>query len=259
MTTQEQIQANLIALGFDNTSVAALYNQIAQAVALPLDNTLTEINDAINVITNLLTTKNYGKANYYTGKALAFQYGDDLVTDPATFDEVYATVDTSKQIIAQAAFEEIVSGSDSELFLKVATEDVNGNLIGLNSAQLAAFESYFSNFELPGLPISIKSPPTGNVLNFSANATYYKSYDLTTLQANTSSALTAFREGFAFDGVFYAGDLQDYIKQNVPGMRDFYLYSTLLDGTPFSGSQTLSSGYFNYADNLLNQIFYAAV
>lgn len=268
MTTQQQIQANLIALGFDNASVTAIYNQIAQAIGLVVDSTLTEINDAETIITDLITAKNYGKSAYYTDYALAFQYGDNLVVDTTTLEYIYATVDSSKQIVSQAAFEEIIPDgisngdtqiTNSQLYLKVATTDTSGNLVALNSAQLTAFKSYMLNFQIPGLPLNIVSKD-GNVLSFMAQVSYYKTYDYSTLQTNVSNAITTFRQSFAFDGELYAGDLQDYMKQNVPGIRDFYIYNVTIDGTPISkGSQKLTAGYFNYVSTILDQISYGAV
>jgi hypothetical protein len=82
---------------------------------------------------------------------------------------------------------------------------------------------------------------------------------LPTLQTNLLNALNAFRNSFAFNGEFFAGDLQAYIKSNVPGMRDFFINNTTIDGAPFAGSQNLASGYFNYIDNIQNNIVYTPI
>jgi hypothetical protein len=95
-----------------------------------------------------------------------------------------------------------------------------------------------------------------NILDFLATATYYATYDLTTLTTNLQNALITFRNAFAFNGQFFAGDLQDYIKTNVPGIRDFFIYNTLIDSVPFSGSKSLSSGYFDYTSTINAQITY---
>jgi hypothetical protein len=244
--TSDQIAANLVAMGFDNPSQTALYNKIAQAVGILIDNTIQEFANSENNILNTITTQRYGKSGYYTAAALAFQYGDDLTVDPTTGNPVYATINPLNQIISQAAFEELISGNSSQLFIKVATTDpVSGNLEALSAPQLAAFIDYFVNFEIPGIPISIISLAP-NVLNFLGIVTYYATYDQSELETNITAALTAFRQTFAFNGEFFAGDINDYMKQNVPGIRDFYSYDFTIDGTPFAGSQTLSAGYFNY-------------
>jgi hypothetical protein len=259
MATQDLINANLAALGFNNPSNQAIFNKIAQGCGVVVDNTISEIANSETVITSIITTQRYGKSDYYNAKALAFQIGDNLVIDPDTKEYVYAVIDPTKQIISQSAFEEIVSGNSSELFLKIATTDaLTGDLIPLTTAQYNAFTNYFVNFTIPGLPISIVSIP-GNMLNFISNATYYATYDLPTLQTNLTNSLQTFRKTFAFDGKFFDGDLSAYIKANVPGIRDFFIYNTTIDANPFAGNISLSAGYFNYNSAVLTSISYAAV
>ena len=258
-TTEDQIKADLIALDFDNPSDLALYNKIAQAIGIPIDATVQEFTNSENRILNIIVTQRYGKGQYYTQKALAFQLGDDLIVDPVTFDDVYAVINPLNQIIAQAAFEDLGSG---QLFLKVATLNAaTGDLQALTTPQKAAFDDYFVNFELPGLPVTKLSLPP-NVISFSAILSYLKTYNLDNIKANVKTALTAFRQAFPFDGEFFLGDLVTYIKQNVPGVRDFYAYNTALDGNPFAGFIKLPAGYFNYPqpyDTFLNNIVYATV
>lgn len=259
MTTQQQIAQNLQTLGFINPSNTAIFEKVAQAIGVIIDNNLTEFNNSQNSILTLISQKNYGHAGYYTASALAFQYGYSLSINPTTGDFYYATIDPSAQIVNQAAFEALVNGNDSQLFLKIATlNTLTNQLQPLSPTQLAAFESYYTNYELPGLPITIVNSP-GNVLGFASVCTYYASYDLGTLQANIAAALLAFQTSFTFNGEFFAGDLQDYIKQNVPGVRDFFISNTTLDGAPFSGSIALPSGYFNYASNYLTAITYNVI
>lgn len=257
--TATTIASNLTALGFDNPSAAALYNKIATALGITIDQTIQEMTNSENNILSIINSQRYGKPGYYTSTALAFQYGDDLVTDPITLDLIYATIDASKQIINQAAFEEIVQGTSSQLFLKVATLDpVSGLLTNLNAPQYSAFSAYFTNFELPGLPVSIISNPA-NILNFNATATFYSTYNQATLATNVQNALISFRNSFLFNGEFFNGDLSDYVKQQVPGMRDFFITTTSIDGLAFNGSISLAAGYFNYIANIFNQITYIPV
>lgn len=257
-STIEIIKSSLIALGFNNPSGAAIENKIVQAVAIPIDNTVQEFANSENRILNIIVTKNYGKDAYYRDKALAFQYGDDLVVDPITFEDVYAEINPLNQIISQAAFENLVG----QLFLKVAKiNTTTGDLEPLTTPEKSAFDDYYVNFEIPGLPITkISLPP--NVINFLGTLTYFKTYNLTTLQANVKSALTTFRQKFPFDGEFYLGDLVTYIKTNVPGVRDFFGYNTTLDGNSFSGSINLPAGYFNFPapyDTFLTNITYVPI
>lgn len=258
-STLSTIQTNLLALDFTNTSATALYNKIATVLAQTVDLTKVEMSNSENSILSIINDQRYGKSGYYTTQAKAFQFGDDLIVDPITLDDVYATIDPTKQIISQAAFEEITSGVSSQLFLKVATlNPVTGLLTALSNAQYSAFNSYFTNFEIPGLPVAIISNPP-NQLSFTAVATFFSTYNQTTLTANLQNAMNAFRNGFDFNGEFFDGDLEDYIKQTVPGIRNFYITNTSIDGIAFQGFIPLPAGYFNYVPNIFNQITYSAI
>lgn len=248
MSSISQINNNLATLGFSNLSVTAIDEQIAIAVGQVLDNVIAEINNSESIITNLLISQQgYGKALYYTGIALAFQYGDNLeineainpVTGAPYLNLIYPTIDTTKQIISQAAFQQ------SGFFLKVATTGISGGLAPLTAPQLTAFQAYMLNFEILDLPLNIISVP-GNILFFTSTATYLSSFDLPTLQSNVLNALTTFQNTFALNGEFYVTDLEQYMQTNVPGMRSFFIDGTTLDAVPFSDFVALGSGYFNY-------------
>lgn len=254
MSTQSTILNNLDSLGFDTTSSAALVPQIAQGVGEAIDDTLTEFTNTKNSILSIINDQKFGKAGYYVSSAKAFQYGDNLIIDSTTLNLVYATIDTTKQIISQAAFGENVTGASSQLYLKIATlNPLTGVLGPLNSPQLAAFTTYFLNFTIPGLPVSIINLPA-NILSFQGVLTYYSTYDLSTLKTLLSAALIKFRNSFNFNGTFYTGDLEDYIKANVPGVRNFFLYGTSIDNIPFQGSTVLQAGYFDFLAIILQSI-----
>lgn len=277
MSAIDQINGNLNLLGFKATSVTDIDEQIAIAVGQVIDNTLTEINNTESTITNILISQyGYLKSAYYVAYALYFQYGYNLSVDmainPATgepfLDLIYTTIDDTAKIIKQAAFEQVRTMNAIELFLKIATIDTLTNLlIPLSNPQLAAFNAYMENFEAPGLRLNIINQ-AGNVLNFNAVATFSSAYDLTALQTNVANALVAFQTvnapgnfqtNFQFNGVLYVGQLQDYVKANVPGVIDFYVNNTTLDNVPFAGSTALSSGYFNYVTNITDNISYVGV
>lgn len=273
----DQINGNLNLLGFRATSVTDIDEQIAIAVGQVIDNTTAEITNTESTITNILISQyGYLKSAYYVAYALYFQLGYNLsvntAINPATgepfLDLIYTTIDTVAQIVKQAAFQQVQAGNTIQLFLKIATVDPLTNLlIPLSNTSFAAFVAFMANFEAPGLPLNIINQ-AGNVLSFNATATFSAAYDLSTIQTNVANALVAFQTvnapssfqtNFQFNGVLYIGQLQDYIKANVPGMIDFYVFNTTLDTVPFAGSTALSSGYFNYVTNIGNNITYTAV
>jgi hypothetical protein len=269
MGSINQIYANLQNIGFTNPSNASIYGQIANAIAPIIDNTIAEINNSESIITNLLISQNgYGKSAYYVQTALAFQYGYNLsintninpVTGAPYLNLYYPTIDTTAQIINQAAIQTGTNGSFVSLFLKVATTANGGTLGPLNSAQLTSFSNYMLNFEILGLPLNIITLPA-NILNFTVNCSFNASYNSTTLEAAVQTQLLNFQNSFAFNGVFYAGQLESYIVNNVPGVIDFYIYNSTVDNVVFEGSTVLSAGYFNYNSDILSgaNINYIAV
>lgn len=265
MATIDQINANLTVLGFDSESAVSITNKIADAIAPIIDNTISEINNSELIIQNILISQQgLGKPAYYTSNALAFQYGDNVIINTAInpvtgapyLNYIYNPVDSTKQIINQAAFESVPSGNNIELFLKIATLDtLSGLLVPLNAGQLLAFSNYFFLFQIPGLAINIINT-AANILNFMSIATYFASFDLPTLQANIATSFANFVNTFEFNGEFFCGDLEDYIKANVPGIRDFFISNTTLDNIPFTGSVVLGSGYFNYFTSILSSVTY---
>lgn len=254
MATEDQISSSLQALGFDDPATLALFEKVAQAIGIPIDNTLQEFVNNQNAMLSTVTTKNYGKDNYYTSGAKAFQLGDDLVVDPLTGNNYYAVIDPAKQIVTQAAFSELGAGANVQCYLKIAKKDApTGLLVPLDGNELAAFTSYFLTLEIPGIKITIVNKPA-NILAFNGVMTYYKTYNLTNLQTTFATVLAAFRDTFDFDGEFFNGDLEDYVKANVPGCRNFFISGTTLDGTAFNGSTLLGAGYFNYLSTILANI-----
>lgn len=242
-----------------NSSQMAIFYKIAQAVAISVDNTKTEIETTKSIIDNIIGLQRYGRSGYYTDKAKAFQYGDSLIEDPVSHESIYATIDTTKQIVKQAAFEAANSGGAQILTLKVAKLDENTNkLAPLDSTEKTSFDSYFTTFEIPGLPVTKVSLPA-NVFSFTAIVSYYSTYDYNSIITSVNAALYAFRDDYAFDGTLYVNDLETYIKNNVPGIRNISLNNTLIDSVSFLGSIRLSAGYFDFAANIENNLIYVSV
>ncbi len=259
------ILQNLATLGFTNVSVTSIEGIIAISIGQFDDNLLAEIANSESTINNIQQSQwGYGSPNYYVQQALQFQLGDNLIVNTAINpvtgqiygNLIYAVIDTTKQIIAQAAFQKSLQGAS---FLKVATQAISGTgLAPLTSDQLVAFKSYMLNFEIVDIPLNIISIP-GIILNFVSTVTYFSSFDLPTLQSNVVAAFNTFLRGFQFNGIFYATDLEQYIQNNVQGIRSFFINDTELDGIAFLDYINLSSGYFDYDPSVLTSLTYNPV
>jgi hypothetical protein len=101
MTTFEQIKANiaLTVTELTNSSAVAIFSKIAKVIGDAIDNTATELINSQNIISNIIGTQRYGKAQYYLNAALAYQVGVDMLID-ANGNPYYASVDTTKLLIS---------------------------------------------------------------------------------------------------------------------------------------------------------------
>ena len=247
------IQAGITELS--NTSVTAIFKKLVSALSIIIDNTLSELTNTENIINANISANNYGKAGYYIGAALYYEDGVNMVTDSVTGNRVYSPVDVSKQTISQAAFDE------GTMTLKIAYIDPGTGLLSpLPGAMLTRFTNYFNSsdystslnggFTIPGLPINIVSL-AANVFNSSQFIiTYSGGYNLTNIQTAVTAAMTAFMNTFPYNGQLFCGDLSDYIKQQVPGVRDVNIILPTIDGVAFVGNTSLTSGFFNYSISL---------
>ena len=253
-----------------NTSVTAIFNKLASALSINIDSTIAELQNTQTVIDQNIATNNYGKAGYYIAAALQYEDGVDMVFDPTTMKYIYSPVDISKQSISQAAFEE------ETLILKVATTDSSGNLIKLDPAVLSRFIAYMkqstiptlsggklislnAGFEIPGIIIYIVSKDP-NLFTANFIITYFGSYSLINIQSALIAAIKSFINSFTYDGILYIGDLQDYLKSNVPGIRDVVITNAAINSIGFVGKTNLTAGYFTCdATGIVNSATYNSI
>lgn len=92
-------------------------------------------------------------ARWYRNKALAFQYGFDLIEDSDKFDNAGSTeeqIATSKIVKYSAVTE---SNTESRLIVKIATEQ-GGELQPISTGQKASFEAYMNEIKDAGVKIT---------------------------------------------------------------------------------------------------------
>ncbi len=93
-------------------------------------------------------------ARWYRNKALAFQYGFDLLEDSDKFDNTGYTEDeiNNSKIVKYSAVTE--SETESRLIVKIATEQ-GGELQPISTVQKASFEAYMNEIKDAGVKITI--------------------------------------------------------------------------------------------------------
>ena len=91
---------------------------------------------------------------WYRNKALAFQYGFDLITDSDNYNNVGKTTEqiAASKIVKYAAVVE--SESESRLIVKIATESA-GKLQPITTEQQSSFNSYINEIKDAGVRVSV--------------------------------------------------------------------------------------------------------
>lgn len=102
----------------------------------------------------ILSEKKPHTARWYRNKALAFQYGFDLMEDSDIFDNTGATDDqiAASKIIKYSAVTE--AQTESRLIVKIATE-AGGELQPIDAAQKEAFTAYMAEIKDAGVKITV--------------------------------------------------------------------------------------------------------
>lgn len=155
-----------------------------------------------------------GRGEWYVSKAYDFQYGDDLKVINDVLQ--YELIDESKKIIKRASY---TKESGTLTKLKVATENVGDNIIGLSSPELVAFTDYLNNIMFAGSQITIVSANT-DLLRLTATVYYNPLFALDALKPKVETAIKDYLKALPFDGVVKVSSLIDAV-QAVDGVTDF--------------------------------------
>ncbi len=168
-------------------------------------------------VTQKLTEEKSHTARWYRSKALAFQFGFDLVVDSDEFNNDGYTaeqIDNSK-IVKYAAVVE--SESDSRLIVKIAGE-TDGELNRLNEQQVASFKTYMQEVRDAGVKLT--------VINYEADKLFLDlqiNYDPLVLSSNGQhlinanfpvvDAIKAYMKELPFNGELVLAHLVDKLQQ----------------------------------------------
>ncbi|MGJ5643197.1 nucleotidyltransferase [Formosa sp. S-31] len=169
-------------------------------------------------VDNALYNQKSGRLPWYRSKALAFQYGFDLLTDSDEFDNDGATdeqIETSK-IIKYAAVNE--SDDESRVIIKIAGE-TDEELAPITDQQRESFGAYFNEIRYAGVKLTIINYLPDLLF---PNLTIYR--DPLVLDANGGSilypgtypvkdAIEEYMRELPFDGAFVLAHFVDKLQQ----------------------------------------------
>lgn len=233
-----------------NETASSIWLKIVDSIAKVMEILYKELQNSVLIINNNIAQLKYGKPQYYIETLKKFQYGDSLTVDPNTYNYVYETIDTTKQIITAVSF--AVSGVD--LTIKCA-KTVDGEFAKLTNDEYTSFVNYArKTTEIAGLPLIITTNDPDK-LSFNITIYYFSSYNENEIKELLTDALATFKTTQIFDNRFYKNDLESYVKTNIPGIRNCTLSSTSANNVPFTDYVDLESGYFDY--DTVVKIYYA--
>ena len=153
LIAKKESDSNLDAL--NSTSKTAIWRLWLYIVAYATNVLESLFDKHYTEVTSIITELKPHTMRWYRQKALAFQYGFDLISDTDIFDNGTATeaqIEASK-IIKYAAITEATT--ESRLVLKIATEDNAGKLAPITSGQESAFIPYIEEIKDAGVAITV--------------------------------------------------------------------------------------------------------
>ena len=168
-------------------------------------------------VTQKLTEEKAHTARWYRSKALAFQFGFDLVVDSDEFNNAGYTAEQIEEskIVKYAAVVE--SENDSRLIVKIAGE-TDGELNRLNEQQVVSFKTYMQEVRDAGVKLT--------VINYEADKLFLDlqiNYDPLVLSSNGQhlinanypvvDAIKAYMKELPFNGELVLAHLVDKLQQ----------------------------------------------
>ena len=222
----EQIQLSILAEkankpeleGLTSTSKTAIWRLFIYIMSYTIYAFETILDKHYSDVTQKLTEEKAHTARWYRTKALAFQFGFDLIFDTDEFVNTGYTVEQidNSKIVKYAAVVE--SEIDSRLIVKIAGE-TDGELNRLNEQQVTSFKSYMlDHVRDAGVKIT--------VINYEADKLFLNlqiNYDPLVLSSNGQhlinanypvvDAIKAYMKELPFNGELVLAHLVDKLQQ----------------------------------------------
>lgn len=213
-------EANSALDGLDSTSATSVYRLWAWVTAT-VHNVIETMLDLFRVeMQVMLANLKPGSLLWYQVTCKAFQYGDDLTWINGQW--AYATIDSTKQIIAQCS----VTEGERGLVIKVAKLS-GAEWVPLTTTELNAFTAYVAKMKFAGTKVVIVNS-AANLLKIAATVYYNplmlsQSGELITDGSYPiNNAISAYLGALPFNGRLMLTALTDAI-QAAAGVEDLQL------------------------------------
>ena len=209
-----------------------------------------------------LVNQKSGTLPWYRTKALAFQYGFDLLIDSDLFDNGTATQDQiqDSKIVKYAAVNESVN--QSRVIVKIAGENT-GVLSPISPEQQESFVAYINEVKYAGVPVTVVNYEPDKLY---LNLVIYRDSLLIDSEGNSikdggkpvEDALNEYMKELPFNGELVLAHLIDKLQQ-VPGIKIPHLVSAQsswidVQSQDYGSPQPINvkvipvSGYFTLVD-----------
>lgn len=220
----EQIQTSIFTArkdtaleGLTSISKTAIWRLFVYIMAIAIYAFEVILDKHYSDVTQKLTEEKAHTARWYRTKALAFQFGFDLVVDSDEFNNTNYTTEqiSESKIVKYAAVVE--AENDSRLIVKIAGE-TDGELNRLNEQEVASFKTYMQEIRDAGVKLT--------VINYEADKLFLDlqiNYDPLVLSANGQhlinanypvvDAIKAYMKELPFNGELVLAHLVDKLQQ----------------------------------------------
>ena len=209
---------------------------------------------------DILNSQLSGTANWYAYKSMLFQFGMELVPETDYYDNTGLTADqiAAMRIVHYAAAVE--ARDKSILYIKIATDDQNGERQPLLQPQLTAFKSYLNEFQYAGVRTSvINDPPDDMRLEIDI---YYDPLVLDengarldgTANTPVQDAIRTFLKNLPFNGTYTNQALVDTL-QVLDGVVIAEIksassrFGAFTQFTPINAREIAHAGYYQISDD----------
>lgn len=258
----------------DSTSKTALFNLWAYVVAVVHYVLYQFFQLFVSEVDEKIRTQKAFNEYWYREKALEFRYGHPLVKNgyiAEYLDDGYTEQEIAdSKVVKRAAVIEREVNSRTILFIKMATENGDGELEPLNDDQLTSLESYFRTIKTAGTKVVIQSDQPDD-LRLTVDF-YYDPLVLTESGAridgtdNTpvQAAIRNYLKNLPFNGEFSVSELED-ILQGLEGCseREAIIksaessFGVVINWQPIESFVIAESGYMTISDANLTINFIA--
>lgn len=205
----------------NSTSQTAIYKLWAyiSAVAIYTHELLFDLfRDEINAI---LDSRINGNNDWYVGKALEYQDGDELQLLEDGTRLGYSSVIENNRIITRCAYFEDLVGAKGRLNLKIAKGEPD-SLEKVSAEERGRITNYFEKIKFSGTNINLISIKADDIVL--TDITIYHDGVRTNdnIRSDIEDAMNDFLVNLSFDGVFYVEAFRDSL-QLVTNVVDVYI------------------------------------